>query len=536
MHPPIDTHKTKYTILYSRLSKEDARENESLSIENQKQYLEEYACKNGLTNTVHLSDDGWSGTRWDRPAFMQMMHMVESNQVEQICIKDMSRLGRDHLRVGLFLEELQGKDIRLIAVSESIDTARGEDDFMPFRNLFSEWHARDTSRKIRAINETRTKNGKRVSGAIPYGYLHSHDRQSWILDEDTVPIIKRIFFSILEGKGIQQIANELSHENILTPSAHWDKIGVSVPGKQASSPTKWSPSCIANILKREEYMGWKVLNKTISYSYKTKKREKNLDMLIFKDSHPSIIEEELFKNVQRLRKTKRRQSTTSDPKNPLTGMLFCADCNSKMYHKKSKSNDSQPSSEYVCTSYRSSSSACTIHYIRAKAAEELILDTIKHTCYYVKNNKAEFLKRVQEITSASRETEINESNNKLLRLKLRYEGQYEQIKKLYEAYALDKIPEYHFSNLLMEYENNIKILEDEIIHLQSKINTHINKSTKAETFIDLINRHTQFTTLTAPVLNDFIEKVIVHEAVYINGKRNQQIDIYLNYIGRLELP
>ena len=223
----------KLTILYEHLSKEDERENESVSIENQKAFLEEYAIKNGFTNFIHLTDDGWSGTRWDRPQFLKMVELVEGGTVGQILIKDMSRLGRDHLRVGLFLEQLREKGVRLIAVAESIDTANGEDDFMPFRNLFAEWHARDTSRKIRAINNARIKNGKRVTGALPYGYLHDpNDRQQWILDEVAAPIVKRIFHSIIEGKSVTQISEELTAENLLTPAAHWTNIGEGMAGKR----------------------------------------------------------------------------------------------------------------------------------------------------------------------------------------------------------------------------------------------------------------------------------------------------------------
>ncbi len=224
---------TKLTILYERLSHEDGRENESVSIENQKAYLEEYATRNGFTNLVHMSDDGWSGTRWDRPSFLQMMDEVERGNVSAILIKDMSRLGRDHLRVGLILEQLREMGVRLIAVAEAIDTEKGEDDFMPFRNIIAEWHARDTSRKIRAIFGARTAAGKHVTGALPYGYLHDpQDRQKWIVDEEAAPVVQRIFRSIIAGKTLAQIAWELTVEKVLTPNAHWKNIGAKVSRAQ----------------------------------------------------------------------------------------------------------------------------------------------------------------------------------------------------------------------------------------------------------------------------------------------------------------
>jgi len=257
-----ETMNTKKTILYERLSHEDGRENESVSIENQKAYLEEYATRNGFTNLVHMADDGYSGTRWDRPAFMKMMDEVERGNVGAILIKDMSRLGRDHLRVGLILEQLREMGVRLIAVAEAIDTDEGEDDFMPFRNIIAEWHARDTSRKIRAIFGARTAQGKHVTGAVPYGYLHDpQDRQKWILDPEAAPIVKRIFQSIINGKNMTKIAEELTAEKILTPNAHWRNIGAVVSmGAHPADPYKWAVATIIVILKKEEYMGWKVLN------------------------------------------------------------------------------------------------------------------------------------------------------------------------------------------------------------------------------------------------------------------------------------
>ena len=527
----------KLTILYSRLSKEDERENESLSIENQKRYLEDYAYKNGITNILHLVDDGWSGTRWDRPAFLQMMEMIESKNVSQICIKDMSRLGRDHLRVGLFLEQLRDSNIRLVAVAENIDTSKGEDDFMPFRNLFAEWHARDTSRKIRAINDARTKDGKRVSGAIPYGYIHDPtDRQKWILDEAAAPTVKRIFQSVIEGKGVSIIADELSAEGILTPTAHWTKLGVGMPGKPNANPTRWAPSAIASILKNEEYMGWKVLNKTVKENYKMKRREANPDKLIFKDDHPAIIDEEMWSVVQRLRGTKRNRERVTGVPQPLTGVLYCSDCGYKMYHKQGKTGRVRPHNEYVCTSYRHYSRDCTIHYIRAEAAEELILDTIRRTCNYVRKNEPEFIKRVHEVSATFQETAIKESKSKLVKSKRRRDEVTTLVKKLFESYGLGKIPENHFAELLKGYDEEQQTLDADIANLQSEIDTYNTETVKADKFIDLVNRHTEFTTFSPVLLNEFIEKVIIHEAVKVNGKRTQQVDIYLNFIGKFELP
>ncbi len=531
----------KLTILYERLSHEDGRENESLSIEHQKEYLEEYATRNGFTNLVHRTDDGWSGTRWDRPGFLQIMEDIERGNVGQILIKDMSRLGRDHLRVGLFLEQLRERGVRLIAVAEGIDTAKGEDDFMPFRNIFAEWHARDTSRKIRAIFGARTAAGKHVTGALPYGYLHDpDDRQKWILDEEAAPVVKRIFQGVIEGKPIARIAEELTAEQILTPAAHWRAIGERVSmGAAGADPYKWATATLIQILKKEEYMGWTVLNKTATESYKSKKREATPqeNRLIFKDTHPAIIDEETWNVVQRLRETKRVRERIGGEPNPLTGVLYCADCGEKMYHKQgSTGRPDQPHHEYVCSSYRHYSRSCTCHYIRVSVVESLVLEAIRRVSGYVRENEAEFIERVREKSSLQQEAAVKESRKKLSKATRRREEISGLIKKLYETYATGKIPENHFSELLTGYDNEQKTLDGEIERLQAEIDRYNTDSVRADKFIELVKRHTEFTEFSASLLNEFVEKIIVHEATKVNGVREQEVEIYLNFIGKFDLP
>ena len=527
----------KQTLLYSRLSREDERETESLSIENQKSFLEDYATKNGFTNFIHLVDDGWSGTRWDRPNFLKMVELIESGTVGQICIKDMSRLGRDHLRVGLFLEQLREQSVRLIAVAESIDTANGEDDFMPFRNLFAEWHARDTSRKIRAINNARIKNGKRVTGALPYGYLHNPDnREQWILDEEAAPIVKRIFHSIINGKSVTQISEELTAENQPTPTTHWTNIGQGMAGKPNKNPTTWAVATIINICKKEEYMGWTVLNKSHKETYKSKRVLSPENRLIFKDTHPAIVDEETWNLVQKLRKTLRKREKVSGEPNPLTGILFCADCGAKMYNKLGKTGRPQVHNEYICSSYRHYSKSCTCHYIRVEVAENLILTAIRRVSKYAKTNEKEFLERIRQQSELQQESAVKESRKKLTKMKRRRDEINTLIKKLYESYAAEKIPEKHFTELLTGYDTEQSTLDTDIEILQSAIDSYNTDSVRADKFIELINRYTEFPEFNAVLLNEFIEKVIVHEAQKIDGKRTMQVDIYLNFIGKFEIP
>jgi DNA invertase Pin-like site-specific DNA recombinase len=529
----------KLTILYERLSREDERENESVSIENQKSFLEDYAIRNGYTNFVHMTDDGWSGTRWDRPNYMKMIDEVERGNVACCITKDMSRIGRDHLRVGLLLEKFRECGVRFIAVNDGVDSDKGMDDFTPFRNIINEWVARDTSRKIRAINETRTKDGKHVTGAVPYGYLrHPSDKSKWILDEQAAPIVQRIFNSIINGKSVTQIANELSEEQILIPTAHWQKVGAGMRSAPNAHPTNWSASAIIAICKKQEYMGWAVLNKTVKETYKSKRVQASPEnILVFKDAHPPIVDEETWTVVQRLRETRRRPERVTGAVNPLTGVLYCSDCGHKMYHKRGKQDARhKPHDEYVCSSYRHYTRSCTCHYIRVVVIEKILLDMIKSVSHYVRNNEPDFIERVHKASALQQEAAVKESKRKLVTSQRRRDEINVLIKKLYESYAAEKIPEKYFTELLTGYDTEQSNLEAEIGKLQTTIDTYNTDSVRADKFIELVKKHTEFNEFTPTLLNEFIEKVIVHEAERVDGVRTQEIEIFLNFIGKFELP
>ncbi|MCL1997106.1 MAG: recombinase family protein [Defluviitaleaceae bacterium] len=529
----------KQTILYSRLSREDERANESLSIENQKAFLEEYARRHGFTNLVHLTDDGWSGTRWDRPGMSKLLDEVDKGTVSTVLCKDMSRAGRDFLRVELLMEKFRENGVRFIAITDNVDSDKGIDDFAPFRNIINEWQARDTSRKIKAIFGARTANGYHVSGAVPYGYLHDpQDRQKWILDEVAAPIVKRLYLGIIAGKSPTQLANELSTEGILTPSAHWSSIGAGMPGKPTSNPTRWSVGAITGILSKEEYVGNKILNKTTKENYKSKKRNPNPDgRLVFEGAIPAIVTEEEWEVVQRLRETRRRpQKVTGEP-NPLTGILYCSDCGHKMYNKLGKTGrENKPHDEYVCSSYRHSTRSCTCHYIRVEVIQALILDTIRRVSEYALTNEAEFIERVRQASVLQQETGVKENKKRLTKAKRRRDEISVLVKKLYESYALEKIPENHFTDLLKGYDAEQTTLDSDIERLQSEIDTFNTDSVRADRFMELVKKHTEFKELTPILLNEFIEKVIIHEADKSTGRRVQKVDIYLNFIGNFELP
>jgi DNA invertase Pin-like site-specific DNA recombinase len=530
----------KLQIAYERLSRDDEQQGESNSITNQKALLEDYARKHGYSNLTHLTDDGWSGTRWDRPGIVKLIEEVERGNVEVLLVKDMSRLGRDHLRVGLLLEQLREHEVRFIAIGESIDSSRGEDDFLPFRNIINEWAARDTSRKIRAVFNARTANGKHVTGAIPYGYIHNtEDRQVWLLDEEAAPVVQRIFRSVIEGKGVQIIANELSADKILTPAAHWNKIGAGMK-KPFTDPYKWSANTVTHILKKQEYMGWVVLNKTVKETYKSKRKENPLEnRLVFKDCHPQIIDEETWNVVQRLRETKRKpQQRLGGEANPLTGVLYCSDCGYKLHNKLGKTGGrtKKPHNEYVCRSYRHSSRSCTMHYIRTEVVEDLILTAIRRVSKYVRNHEKKFIECVRETSRLQKESAVKESRRKLNQFIRRNDEVGTLIKSLYENYALSRIPEKNFTDLLAVYNAEQAKLEIQIAELQTSIETYNTDSVRADKFIELVKRHTEFNEFSATLLNEFIEKVIVHEAVKTDGRRTQEIEIFFAFIGKFEAP
>ncbi|WP_368183138.1 recombinase zinc beta ribbon domain-containing protein [Anaerotruncus rubiinfantis] len=322
----------------------------------------------------------------------------------------------------------------------------------------------------------------------------------------------------------------MAAEQVMTPNAHWNHIGEKAShGTHNADPYKWSNTTIINILKKEKYMGWKILNKTGTESYKSKKRKPTPEnRRVFKDAHPQIVDEETWNIVQRLRGTKRRVYKLDRETNPLTGILYCEDCGAKMYHKRGNTGRSdQPHHEYVCSNYRHYSKSCTCHYIRVVVVEKLILDAIKRVSKYALENEAAFIQRVREEAELQQETEVKENRKKLTKSKRRREEISRLIKKLYESYAADKIPENHFSELLTGYDTEQKNLDREIERLQAEIDRYNTDSVRADRFLELVKRHTEFTERTPTPLNEFIEKVVVHEAVKIEGKRTMQVDIYL---------
>ena len=532
--------KEKITALYERLSHDDERAGESVSIENQKRLLEDYAEKMGFTNIRHFTDDGVRGTTFKRPGLDAMLDEIRAGNVATVIIKDQSRIGRDVVEVGLLKRTFDEYNVRFIAASDNLDTANGFDIMSIFRDVINEWYVADTSRKIKTVFKSRMEKGLRCSGSICYGYLASkEDKGEWIIDEEAAPVVKRIFQSVLAGESIAAIGRALRAEQIPIPSEHWKRIGAPVRTAGYADPNAWSATTISYILSRPEYMGRKVLGKTVCENYKTKSTRKTTaeEQYIFEGAIPAIIDEETWHNVQRLRETKRRAPKTQNAPNRLTGLLYCAECGAKLTHRHHLVQGKWWDDAFICGNYRQLTRDCTMHYIPTQKLEAAILSTIQRVSWYVRNNEAEFIERVREASDQRQEEAVKDSKTQLAKAKRRHKELDGLVKKLYEANATGKLPDKHFTRLLAEYDEEQAALEASMTEWQEQIENWNADKLKTEKFIELVKRYTDFSELTTPMLNEFIEKVVVHEATGGRGSsRRQRLDIYLNFIGAFEVP
>ena len=406
----------KITPLYERLSRDDELQGESNSISNQKKMLEDFARRNGLPNPTHFTDDGVSGTRFDRRGFLAMMEEVEAGRVEAIVIKDMSRLGRDYLKVGQVMEILRQRGVRLIAINDGVDSLKGDDDFTPFRNIMNEFYARDTSRKIRSVFKSKGMSGKHLTGTVIYGYLWDEKREHWLVDEEAAAVVRHIFALAMEGYGPYQIATKLSEEKIEMPAVHLARYGEGVnKNKTFADIYRWSASTVVEILKKREYLGHTVNFKTRKH-FKDKKSHyvDESEWTIFENTHEAIIDQETFDNVQRIRRNARRYPDGFGEAHPLTGLMYCADCGGKMYVHRTYNGKRVP--QYTCGQYGKYpiGSLCpTQHRIKAEAVLTLIADMLRAIAEYSKNDRAEFIRTVQETQAAQQTADISKKRKRL---------------------------------------------------------------------------------------------------------------------------
>ena len=531
--------KDKLTALYERLSHDDERAGESVSIENQKRILEDYARKNGFTNIRHFTDDGIRGTTFKRPGLDAMLDEIRAGNVATVIIKDQSRIGRDVVEVGLLKRTFDEYNVRFIAANDNLDTANGFDIMSIFRDVINEWYVADTSRKIKTVFKSRMEKGLRCSGSVCYGYLASkEDKGEWVIDEEAAAVVRRIFQSVLAGETIASIAKALRAEKIPIPSEHWKRIGEPVRAAKYADPYAWSATTIGYILKRPEYTGRKVLGKTVCENYKTKSTRKTAqeEQHIFEGAIPAIVDEETWQTVQKIRETVRRAPKRQNAPNRLTGLLYCADCGSKLTHRYNLVQGKWIEDAFICSGYRQLTHDCTMHHIPTAKIEAAILAVIQRVSWYVQNNEKEFTERVREASDHQQEQTVKECKKKITKAQKRHKELDGLVKKLYEGNATGKIPDKHFTRLLNEYDEEQTGLETSIAEWQRQIEGWNADRLKTDQFIQLVKRYTDFSELTTPMLNEFIEKVVVHEGEGRGNDRRQRIDIYLNFIGAFEVP
>lgn len=529
----------KITALYERLSHDDERAGESVSVENQKRILEDYARKNGFNNIRHFTDDGVRGTTFKRPGLDAMLEEIRAGNVATVIIKDQSRIGRDVVEVGLLKRTFDEYHVRFIAANDNLDTANGFDIMSIFRDVVNEWYVADTSRKIKAVFKSRMEKGLRCSGSVSYGYLASKENKGeWVVDEEAAAVVRRIFQSVLDGESISSIAKALRAEKIPIPSEHWKRIGAPVRAARYADPYAWSATTIGYILKRPEYMGRKVLGKTVCENYKTKINRKTTpeEQHIFDGEIPTIVDAETWHTVQRLRETKRRAPKKQNAPNRLTGLLYCADCGAKLTHRHNLVQGKWIEDSFTCSSYRQLTRDCTMHHIPTAKIEAAILTVIQRVSWYVQNHEQEFVERVQEASGQNQVRAIKEYRQKINKAQRRHKELDGLVKKLYEGNATGKIPDKHFTRLLAEYDREQTELEAAIAEWQKQLESWDADKMKTGKFIELVSRYTDFSELTTPMLNEFIEKVVVHEGEGRGNSRRQRIDIYLNFIGTFEVP
>ena len=530
----------KITPLYERLSRDDELQGESNSISNQKQMLEDFARRNGLPNPTHFTDDGISGTRFDRPGFLAMMEEVEAGRVEAIVIKDMSRLGRDYLKVGQVMEVLRQRGVRLIAINDGVDSLKGDDDFTPFRNIMNEFYARDTSRKIRSVFKSKGMSGKHLTGTVIYGYLWDEKREHWLVDEEATEVVRRIFSLTLEGYGPYQIACKLSADRIEIPVVHLARFNEGVNrSKPVKDPYGWGSSTIVNILKKREYLGHTINFKTRKH-FKDKKSHyvSEDEWTIFENTHEAIIDQQTFDLVQKIRSNVRRYPNGWGEAAPLTGLLYCADCGGKMYVH--RTNNGKRISQYTCSNYTKvpCGTLCpTQHRINESAVLTLVSDTLRAIAEYSRNDRTEFIHTVQETQVAQQSADISKKRRRLAAAQKRAGELEKLICKIYEDNALGKLPDARYRALDAQYAKEQDALEIEIAELEKAVTGYEQSQKSAEKFIALIDKYENFDTLTNTMLNEFVEKILVHERARKGSQdTTQEIEIYFNFLGRYIPP
>ena len=531
----LEMNQQQITALYCRLSNEDDLEGESNSIQNQRVILQKYAQDHGFPNTRFFVDDGYTGTNFDRPAMQEMLKLVEAGQVGTIIVKDMSRFGREYLQVGYHLEvNFPMKNVRFIAINDGVDSAKGQDDFTPFRNLFNDFYARDTSRKVRAVMKAKGTSGQHLNRP-PYGYLEDPMRKGhWIIDPETAPVVKRIFDLALAGNGPKRIANLLEKDHVPTAKAIYAKRH----GKpMLPFPFHWEDQSVVELLNRMEYTGCTCNFKTYSKSYKLKKRIPNQTegMFIVENTQEAIVPKEQWDRVQELRKERHRTIQRAEREGFFSSILVCADCGSRMHFCTCKSFEGKQD-HYTCAKYKAGRGECTAHYIREHVLRDIVLERIRAVTSYVRKDAEGFQEEWMQATRDVQMKNIRQDQKRLAQAKKRLADVEKLMIRLYEDHVLGSLPEDRYQKMTADYEIEQENLRIEIGFLEDWIESQQETNDNYDRFSALVEKYVDIPVLTSTIVNEFVKKIIVHAPDKSSGKRKQEIEIIFNFVGQVDIP
>ena len=529
------------TALYPRLSHEDELQGESNSISNQQRILETYAKQNGFSNLRWYTDDGYSGANFQRPGFQAMLADIEAGKVGTVIVKDMSRLGRNYLQVGMYTEMIfPQKGVRFIAINDGVDSAQGENDFAPLRNIFNEWLVRDTSKKIKAVKRSKGMSGKPITSKPVYGYLMDED-ENFIIDEEAAPVVRQIYSLCLAGNGPTKIARMLTEQQIPTPGTLEYRRTGSTRRYHPGYECKWATNTVVHLLENREYTGCLVNFKTEKPSYKLKHSIENPPekQAVFENHHEPIIDRETWERVQELRKQRKRPNRY-DEVGLFSGILFCADCGSVMYQQRYQT-DKRKQDCYICGSYKKRTADCTAHFIRTDLLTAGVLSNLRKVTSYAAKHEARFMKLLIEQNedgdrrrNAAKKKELEAAEKRIAELSAIF-------KRLYEDSVTGRISDERFTELSADYEAEQKELKERAARLREELSKAQEATANAEKFMNVVRRHTTIEELTPTLLREFVEKIVVHESVALDGKRRgklrrQEIEIYYSFVGKVELP
>lgn len=522
----------RITALYCRLSRDDEQDGLSGSIKNQQSILEKYAKDNNFQNTRVFIDDGWSGTTFARPAFSEIMELGEQGLIANLIVKDHSRLGRNRLVVGQLLEEeFDRMGIRYIAIMDNVDTAKGLSDLVPMQDLFNEWHAKNTSQKVRNVFKNKGMSGVPLTTNPPFGYMKNPGNpKEWVVDESAAKTIRQIFALCVDGLGPTQIAKRLKAAKVMTPTEYWNSIGRNCC-KPPERPFNWYSDTVSSILSKQEYCGDTVNFRTTTKSFKSKKKieRPQEEWQVFPNTHPAIVEREVFELVQELRQHRRRP-TKSGIVSMFSGLLYCADCGEKLYYSVTN-NYKREQAYFFCSAYRKNSEVCSAHYIRERVVEQNVLESMRRVFLFVQSYEKEFARQQMESFGDEKRRELAEKRRELNKAKKRIQEIDGLVQKIYEDNAKGKISDDRFATLSEGYEREQRELKDAIPEMEHYLEAETDKTESLQRFIDRVKRVTQPTELTSELVHEFIEKIVVYEPRYLDGKRVQLMDIYYNGVG-----